>query len=340
MAQSFASTKKNLPTTPIYGALDLGTNSCRMIIARPGKNINGAHGFHLVSTFSRMVKLGEKLSKTRKISSSSIHHTLKALEECAKRLQAYQALYKRCVATQACRQALNSADFLKKIHQKTGLTFEVISPEEESHLAVQGCIDLMDCTIPYGIVFDIGGGSTEIAFIRLKSFYGFDIIDSISLPYGILTVSEEFIQLEDKKNVSSCVFAHVKDFATKHNLLALIKDKKIQMIGTSGTITTIGAIALNLSRYNRSKVHKAFLSSQSIHHTLSSLWQMSPQEMAFHPCVGPHRTSLLLSGVAIFQGLYRALPANPLMIADRGVKEGVLRHLMMKNMLDSPSCAA
>jgi exopolyphosphatase / guanosine-5'-triphosphate,3'-diphosphate pyrophosphatase len=316
------------PHSSVYGAVDLGTNTCRMLIAKPDLYYLNPKGFETVDTFSRVIRFGQDLEETGALSQDAVRRALVALHECARRFSFYQVDHFRCVATAACREAKNAPEFLDQVKKETGLTVEIISPEEESLLAVTGCFDLVTHKIPYCIVFDIGGGSTEVALIEVLEAQKFKILDWMSLPYGILTLSDAVCSLEEKRDVTEQISFEMNEFAIRNNLPAHIRDKKVQMIGASGTVTTLAAIMLNLERYSRSRVHKTLLPAHEIHRVIQQLWQMKPSERLAHPCIGSQRVDFIMGGIAIFQGIYDILTVDPIVVADRGVREGILRHLM------------
>ncbi|MGL4371364.1 MAG: Ppx/GppA family phosphatase [Alphaproteobacteria bacterium] len=316
------------PNSFTYGAVDLGTNTCRMLIAKPDLYYLNPKGFETVDTFSRVIRFGQDLEETGSLSQEAIRRALIALEECARRFDFYQVDHFRCVATAACREAKNASEFLAQVKNETGLAVEIISPEEESLLAVAGCFDLVSNKIPYCIVFDIGGGSTEVALIEVFEAQKFKILDWVSLPYGILTLSDAVCSLEEKQTATEQISFEMNEFAIRNDLFAHMRNKKIQMIGASGTVTTLAAIMLNLERYSRSRVHKTLLPAHEIQRVVHQLWSMKPNERLSHPCIGPQRMDFIMGGVAIFQGIYDILTVDPVVVADRGVREGILRHLM------------
>ncbi len=309
----------------LYGAVDLGTNTCRLLIGKP---FGGPHGsFSTVSTFSRVIRFGEDVEQTAHLSSQAMDRALIVLKECARRLDLFDVQHKRCVTTAACRNAKNAPDFIQRVYDETKLNLEIVSPEEESALAVAGCADLFDETFPYSLVFDIGGGSTELVWLRTHPHQRAQILDCLSLPYGILSVRERDISDMQKRHISQLISFAVNEFAVRHHIYAHMNKNQVQMIGASGTITTLAAMILNLEYYDRSRVHQCALSRCDIEKMLSYLWAMSPSDRKNHPCIGPQRADFVMGGVAIFQGIYDILPIDPVLVADRGVREGIVRML-------------
>ena len=310
----------------LYGAIDLGTNTCRLIV---GRSLSTApFVFSVVNSFCRIIHFGEDLATTKTLSTNAIERALLALEECDRRLRFYRVPHLRCVATAACREAENAEEFLLKVYQRTGLKVEIISAQEESELAVAGCIDLFAPTVPYGIVFDIGGGSTEVVFVALLPGEAFQVLDTLSLPYGILALRDPICSLSRKQEISDDIAKRVHEFASRNALFQLIGEQKIQMIGASGTVTTLAAMVLKLERYDRKLVHKVFLAKKDIYSVIDTIKQMSKDERLAHPCIGPQRVDFILGVISLLQGIYRILEVDTVMVADRGVKEGILRKLI------------
>jgi len=315
-----------LSDTDLYGAIDLGTNTCRLLIAKPHVS-NGRLFFTPVSSLSRIIRLGEEVLTTKKLCPQAMERALIVLEECARRLDFYRVDYIRCVGTAACRSASNIEEFREKIRAQTGLHLEVIPALEESKLAVSGCIDLLDQKIPTAIVFDIGGGSTEIACVDIMGKDTFRIRDAISLPYGILSLREPNCSVNEHLEASNLISEDVNEFAIRNDLYKNIQEGSIQMVGASGTVTTLAAMILNLSRYDRSQVHEARLWRKDLTSLLPYLKTMTRPDRLVHPCIGPQRSDFIMGGVAIFQGIYDILGVDPIIVADRGVREGILRNL-------------
>lgn len=314
--------------SPLYGALDLGTNTCRMLIAEADPFSANPSGFHILDSFSRVIRFGVDLEETGILSTDAIDRALIALDECAKRLDLHRVKHVRCVTTAACRKAKNADAFVQKVLDQTGLTLEIISPQEEAFLAVSGCFDLMNPEIPYSIVFDIGGGSSELVLIEVMSAQQFRVLDWLSLPFGVLSLSDSVCSDAKKQEISQEISFEVNEFSIKNKLYELIDQHKVQMVGASGTVTTLAAILLNLERYDRKKVHQTLLFSKDLNRVISYLWSMKRTDRLNHPCIGPQRSDFIMGGVSIFQGIYDILPVNPVLVADRGVREGLLRTLM------------
>lgn len=319
---------KDQDKSPDYiAALDLGTNTCRLLIA--AKTLQGPQ---VVDSFVRVIRLGDELATKKHISEGAMERALSALKVCAGRLEEYPLSNKRYVTTAVCREASNREEFLDLIRLKTGLELEVISTAEEARLAIMGCADLLDASTRYAIAFDIGGGSTEVMWMELFPHKLPEIIQWTSLPLGVVTVAEtlkhEVSSFKFLQKVRKAVAQEMKVFCDKAYIHPQLKKNNIQLIGTSGTVTTLAALHMNLERYDRTQVNGLHLSPDVIKRTISSLYAMTPEKQLLHPCIGPMRAGLVMGGVAIFEGIYDVFPINPVRVADRGVREGILVDLM------------
>jgi len=329
--------------TALYAALDLGTNSCRMLIAQPKGN-----QFHVVDSFSKSVQLGAGLEASGRLSRGSMDRTLHALKICRRKLDTRRVSRMRLVATEACRRATNGAEFMRAIQRETGLRLEIIEPEEEARLAVVSCAPLVSVKTQHLLVVDIGGGSTELVWIDLTNvphrdrpralmrlhagfkqadspFPHAKVIDWISVPLGVATLRDQFHDVPDdagryalmswffEENLTS--FAPYRDIQSREGF---------QVIGTSGTVTTVAASHLGLRRYDRSKVDGLRMTSDQIDRVVRSYLAMGPEGRRTDPRIGRDRQVLIMSGAAILQALLRVWPTDRLSVADRGLREGLL----------------
>ena len=313
---------------PLYAALDLGTNNCRMLIAR-----QTPYGFRVVDSFSRVTRLGEDVSQSGLLSEDAMERTIRALSVCSKKMKARQVSFIRSVATEACRRAENADIFLSRVMEETGIKLEAITPEEEAGLALAGCASLLNLEKPKALVFDIGGGSTEIMWIELDRLGDPHVVDVISLPVGVVNISEKYAEADEVnannyQAIQDHVLNAIADFNERNNITTHVANKQVQMLGTSGTVTTLGAIHLRLPRYLRSKVDGMNLAFKEIHRVSQNLTTMNLKQRAAHPCIGPNRADLVLAGCAILEALCRLWPVGVLTIADRGIREGILLKLM------------
>lgn len=311
-----------------YGALDLGTNNCRLLIATPV-----ARGFTVVDAFSRIVRLGESLSRTGRLHDQAMSRTIDALRVCANKLKWRKVARMRLVATEACRMAANGDEFIARVEAETGLRLEIIDRETEALLAATGAEPLIDPDAASALVFDIGGGSTEVMWM-VKREERFEIAAWTSLAAGVVTISERFGGGVDvTPQAFAAMRAHVKpmlaEFRERIAAATGRAPEPSHLLGTSGTVTTIAGVQLGLQRYDRSKVDGCWLDSTAIGAVTSELLGMSYEQRAQSPCIGRERADLVLAGCAILDEICLAFPSPRIRVADRGLREGILT-LMMK----------
>jgi exopolyphosphatase/guanosine-5'-triphosphate,3'-diphosphate pyrophosphatase len=311
----------------IYGALDLGTNNCRLLIARADKD-----GFRVLDAFSRTVRLGEGLAKSGELSGAAIERSIDAIRICASKMRRRGVTRMRAIATEACRTARNGADFIERVARETGIRFDVIPPVEEARLAARSVAPLLDHAHKGALVFDIGGGSTELIWLDLSRGIA-DIVGWASMPLGVVTLAEHFHPHADDPATYEKMVAEVEGRFRALSLAAVSAGgaelpTEFHLLGTSGTVTTIAGLHLNLERYDRTKVDGVWLDKKSVLSVIDQLTSMTRDQRAAHPCVGPERAELVIPGVAILAALYRLWPAERLRVADRGLREGMLIALM------------
>jgi exopolyphosphatase/guanosine-5'-triphosphate,3'-diphosphate pyrophosphatase len=312
-------------------ALDLGTNNCRLLVARPA-----GMGIRVVDAFSRIVRLGEGLTATGALSEEAVERTLEALKICANKIAFRQIAGGRYVATEACRRATNCWEFLARVRDETGLDIEIISTAEEARLVVSGCAPLLHPRIPYALVFDIGGGSTEIVLVRLEG--GGDrrrrrthILGSMSLPLGVVTLTDRFggeVSPATYRTMVNEAAAALEPFERDYRIRRHIRTGRLQMLGSSGTVTTLAGIHLALPRYIRTMVDGSSLTFDQIAAVSAHLAALDLAGRAASPCVGRERADLVLSGCAILDAICETWPVGRLRVADRGVREGILFDLI------------
>ena len=309
-----------------YAALDLGTNNCRLLVARP---VDG--GFRVIDAFSRIVRLGEGLERDGALSGAAMDRTIDALKVCAMKMRRRRVVRARNVATEACRRAGNCDLFLDRVRSETGLEIEIISSIEEAKLAVAGCAPLINRDFSHALVFDIGGGSTELMWVRRQDGAA-AVIASASLPFGVINLSEahgaDIVPRAVYDAMIADVEAPLKEFDALHGIRPMIEGGAAQMLGTSGTVTTLAGIHLKLARYDRQAVDGSYLSADAIRVVNNQLLAMDCRARAKEPCVGPARADLVLAGCAILDAILRTWPAPGLVVADRGLREGILHGLM------------
>ena len=315
--------------TGVYAALDLGTNNCRLLIACPTGD-----GFRVVDSFSRIIRLGEGISATGCISDAAIDRAIAALSICRDKIQSRKAKRLRLIATEACRAASNADGFRDRVEAETGIRLEVIDRETEAALAVIGCSPLLDPTGRGAILFDIGGGSTELVRIERDP----DDVDAaprikawMSIPLGVVTLAERFggkdVTPHSYARMVEAVAQHVTPFAADHGAdLA-----GMHLLGTSGTVTTLAGVHLDLARYDRRRIDGVWLSDAEITAIIARLLGMSYQERASNNCISVERADLVLAGCAILDAIRHAFPLPRLRVADRGLREGMLVEMMRED---------
>ena len=324
-----------------YAALDLGTNNCRLLIAAPT-----SRGFRVIEAFSRIVRLGDGLAHTGRLDEAAMDRALAALKICADRINKRAVPHVRAVATQACRSAENGGDFIARVEAETGLRLAIISPREEARLSVAGCVNLLDRETAAALVVDVGGGSTELSWIDLSQLKldpdrrpphpaTLPIRAWLSIPVGVVTLADRFP--EDQENRVAWFRAMVEDvkaqisaFTRADDMKPLFAAGRAHLIGTSGAITSLAGLHLGLPKYERSRVDGLWMSREDCEAAAERLMQLSPQQRAAQPCIGPDRADLVLAGAAILQAVQELWPCQRVRVADRGLREGLLMSLMAK----------
>lgn len=286
----------------------------------------------MIDSFSRIVRLGEGLGQRKTLSNKAIRRTIEALKICSEKIARRGVTHLRNVATAACRGADNHQEFLSRVRKETGLKIDVISAQEEARLAIAGCVSLFDDEHDHALVFDIGGGSTELIWAKLGEAREPEILAWTSLPCGVVTLSE----LYGGKTVSEAAYAkmlahvtaHLKDFESANHLNETMEGHRVQMVGTSGTVTTLAGVHLELERYDRRRIDGLWMDRCDVLSVSRSLAEMSYDERAAQPCIGPDRADLVIAGCAIYEAISNMWPCQRLRIADRGLREGMLMDLM------------
>ncbi len=316
----------------IYAALDLGTNNCRLLVARPSSN-----SFQVVDAFSRIIRLGEGVSASGRISEAAIVRAVDALSICRDKMKNRGVDRARLIATEACRAAENGAEFQRRIAEQVGLNLEVVDRETEAELAATGCTPLIDPDAKGVILFDIGGGSSELVRLGRGPAVGGGppppVIQAwASLPVGVVTLAERHggvaVTPTIYEDMVEEVSFYVRDFVTRHGNDGL---DSIHMLGTSGTVTTIAGIHLALKRYDRRRVDGCWMSGVQATAVVDRLLDMSYEDRVANPCIGAERADLVLAGCAIFEAIRRAFPCQRLRVADRGLREGMLVQMMRED---------
>lgn len=312
-------------------ALDLGTNNCRLLIAEPD-----GQGFRVVDSFSRIVRLGEGLAATDRLSEPAMARTMAALNICRRIMDRHRVSRVRCVATEACRRARNGADFVRRVWRVTGIDLEVLNEAEEARLAMLGCLPLVEPDADQLLMADIGGGSTEIMWLdRHDTHDDREPGHILSMPLGVVTLSESFGGCTDPGCYAGMVEAAFERLAGAGCLPDRSRGHgvdRLQMLGTSGTVTTLAAVHLGLRRYDRRKVDGVSLPFAAIHAVSRELRALDDEARAAHPCIGVGRADLVVAGCAILDAVHRLWPVDRLRVADRGLREGILNALMGQSL--------
>lgn len=314
-----------------YAALDLGTNNCRLLIATP----SGA-GFRVVEAYSRIVRLGEGLSQSGRLSEAAMERAMAALTVSAEKVRRRRVVRLRAIATQACRMAVNGPEFIARVAEETGLKLQIIPPQEEARLSVAGCLNLIDRTADAALVVDVGGGSTELSWVELKGAppTGTPPIRAwLSIPIGVVTLAERFPEGEQGTEawfrlMVDTVKAEIDAFRRAEPMRPVFDADRAHLIGTSGAITSLAGLHLDLPRYDRSRVDGIWMTRAQCEAAAARLLALSPRARAEQPCIGPDRADLVLAGAAILQAVQELWPCTRVRVADRGLREGILISLM------------
>jgi exopolyphosphatase/guanosine-5'-triphosphate,3'-diphosphate pyrophosphatase len=326
---------------PVYGALDLGTNNCRLLLAMPE-----GESFRVVDAFSRIIRLGEGVYETRRLSEKAMARTIDALSVCTDKLARRNVTRSRLIATEACRFADNGGEFIERVRRETGLRLEVISRETEAQLAVAGCAALLDPGCSTALVFDIGGGSSELMLVEIRPAVRTEaacgralshrILAWTSLPVGVVTLAERYGGIEIDRPLFERmivdVAGHLAPFRRDPVVAAASGGPaSMHFLGTSGTVTTIAGIHMRLRRYDRSRVDGCWLDSADATRICEQVLAMGYEGRIRSPCIGRERADLVLAGCAILEAIIRAWQCARIRVADRGLREGILSQLMSED---------
>lgn len=317
------------PARPTYGAIDLGTNNCRLLVARPNED-----GFTVVDAFSRVVRMGEGMATSGKLSEASMDRAVAALSICAEKLRRRRVTLARSVATEACRRAVNGRHFVERVKRETGICLEIIAPEEEARLAMLGCHRLLEPGDGPALIFDIGGGSTELVLIdtdsgepRIKCWW--------SAPWGVYSLTEsegrDFATAEERLAAYGRMRERVRHAFRRFVDLLPTDKTDIRLMGTSGTVTTLASVYLALPSYDRRAVDGLKMPAAAMREVAEMMSRYSHAERAELPCIGHDRADLVVAGCAILEAIMDIWPAKTLGVADRGIREGILRSLMTRD---------
>lgn len=316
-----------IPARPgsVLAALDLGTNNCRLLIAEVQPE---GRGLKIVDSFARIVRLGDGLVARGVLSNEAIQRAMDALGVCARKMSHWKVARRWAVTTEACRRASNGRDFIEKVRAKTGISLDIITPEREIQLAVKGCAPLLDPRYESALLFDIGGGSTELAWLERKTDDRFQVVSWATLPVGVVTLADSFGGRTVSPQTYAAMVDHVADrlsaLAPPLSRKRPFDPARCHHLGTSGTVTTLAGVHLGLARYDRSAIDGLWLSHGELVAAGERLKAMDFEARAAHTCIGPDRADLVIAGYAILEAIHRLWPSASLRVADRGLREGML----------------
>ena len=308
---------------PAFAAIDLGTNNCRLLVAAPSRE----GGLRVIDSFSRIVRLGEGVARSGTLSEDAMARTVAALKIIARRLKRHGGVPLRAICTEACRRANNADALIARVEEEAGIKLEIVSEAEEARLAAVGCAPLVGHDYDGALVFDIGGGSTEIIWLRRRSdTRAIETVFAASLPLGVVVLSESGHDYARFVKDADAAVAQVAR-AMEKEAGAFPVDTH-HLLGTSGTVTTLAGVALGLARYDRRRIDGSWHERARLADIVDELVGLSVAERAKMPCVGPNRADLMPAGCAVFMAIQAQWPCARLRVADRGLREGILRELM------------
>ena len=293
------------------------------------------NGIYVIDRFSSMVRLGEGLNSTNYLSDAAIKRTTEALKVCAQKIKFQNVNQTIAITTEVCRQANNKDDFFQHVKQETGIKFKTITPTEEAQLTLAGCLPLLTKDHSRVLMFDIGGGSTELIWLKKKPSKDPIVIDILSIPIGVVNLAEKYgagkLSAEAYMNITNRIDAELAPFEDRHHISSQISKGNVHMLGTSGTMTTMGSIYLNQIRYDRAQVDGLSIRYESISAICKNILSLDFEERQSHPCIGPGRADLIVMGCIILTAICRRWPATHLTAADRGIREGLILEMMTAN---------
>jgi exopolyphosphatase / guanosine-5'-triphosphate,3'-diphosphate pyrophosphatase len=326
-----AAPRPRFPARGAFAALDLGTNNCRLLIARP----DGDH-FMVVDAFSRIVRLGEGLAASGRLSDAAMDRAVSALSVCAEKLMRRNVMVARSVATEACRRATNGTEFVARVYRETGIKLDIITAQEEARLAVLGCYKLLEPGDGPALIFDIGGGSTEIVLVDSSKGHP-QTVDWVSVPWGVVSLSEAAQHDSEDTAARAAAYAEMRrrvDDSFSAFAARMVarggtdSAQPLRLLGTSGTVTTLASVHLKLASYDRKQIDGLLVDAPEMRAICANMASLSITDRAALPCIGRERADLVVAGCAILESILDLWPAPRVGVADRGIREGVLRQLM------------
>ena len=325
----------------VLGAIDVGTNACRLLIAVPERNLNGESYAgtvpRVIDSFTANVRLGESLERTGAITEAALDRTIAALKICAARLKRRHVTHVKAIATEACRRATNAQELVRRAQAEAGIQLTIVTPEEEARLAAAGCVQLIGGEFEGALIFDIGGGSTELILVRRDKTLGqihYDIVAWSSAPVGVVKLAERHGGRDLLASSYPAMRAELDPiFSTMRRELGaeMFDATRYHLLGTSGTLTTLAGIKLGLKRYDRSRIDGQWLRRDDIMKISDSIVTRDFSGRAAIACIGTDRADLILPGCAILDAIMDNWPCATLRVADRGLREGILIALLRQS---------
>lgn len=296
----------------ISAAIDLGTNSARLLIAT-----RGASGEMEILVLKRVItRLGGGFTRERGISPAACDRTLSALRDFSREMRKTGVSHTRAVATSAVRDAVNGREFVERVYAETGIRLDIIDGREEALLTLNGVVSGLGRSGD-SIVFDIGGGSTEYTLARGKT-----PLFTRSLPLGVVRLTEGKGSLE------------AMDDKVRRELKALMMEVEgsglgsfpegATLIGTAGTPTTLAAMDLKLARYDHHKVHGHVLGISTVRELFETVCPLTAEERLHVPGIEKGREDLVVAGFLVTLRTMELFGFDRFTVSDAGLLEGLL----------------
>lgn len=310
-----------------YAAIDIGTNSMRLLLASVEQG-NIVERRKEVNT----TRIGGSVDKNKQISEEGIERNIEALGQFVEEGKAYGAEKILAIATSAVRDAANGQDFVKRAYEKTGVSIEVISGEEEAELGYQGVAMGLGSTASNRqleeriLVIDIGGGSTELILGQGKKLQ-----KTISLNVGAVRMTERHIttdpiEQEQYTQMEADIYSIVKD--TLEEIKVQLKAEKsvvpVKLMGIGGTITTLAAIHQELDPYDSDKVHNYKLTSEDVAALKQKLSMLKVEEIRNLKGIHPKRADIILAGATILTIIMGSLNSTEITVSEYDNLEGLI----------------
>jgi len=301
-------------------AIDIGTNSALLSVVqlqKPGK-LQGVY------EAQKITRLGKGTDKSKKLSVSSMRHTLAAVRQFQNIALKYGAEKIWAVGTSALREASNREQFIGRVKKETGLTVEIASGKMEAILTFKGALLDLRINSPRIALIDIGGGSTEVSLVingRLKK--------STSLNLGSVRLTEQFFP---QNIINPDRIGNLEDFLEVNwNSLKNWKFKNSVLVGTAGTITTLAALDLKLNSYHYEKIHGHILTLAKIRHLYQKLSSMNLPLRKKLLKIEPKRADVIVAGCSILLSFMQFFKFERIIVSDRGLRWGLIRHKLRLN---------